>query len=114
MYGEIMSDMKEVDLVFPAGDQIDLEHLLAVEMIRRASEDIQYAIDNQWGEFRIRQGDEIHGVQWTYVGLEPEDYEEVMTEDGRLDYKPIGPWHWEYGGPDFEVSCSWLESKDED
>ncbi|QQG32226.1 hypothetical protein CkP1_0075 [Citrobacter phage CkP1] len=102
---------KPIEMTFSAGDQIDLEHLITVEMIRRATEDIQYAIDNPLGEFYVRLGDEIHGVQWTYVGLEPEDYEEVVGDDGRIYYDPIGKYHWEYGGPDFEISGSWLEGK---
>lgn len=95
-----------IDLTFPGPyDQGELEALLYQEMCSRAKNDIQYAIDNPWGEFRVMMGNRIIGVQWRFVGLEPEDYEE--NEHG--DWIPAGEYHWEYGGPDFEVSCSWVE-----
>lgn len=106
-----MTVEKEFDFIFPAGDQIDLETWLADVMIERATADIKYAVANQWGESRIKLGDEVHHVQWQYVGLEAEDYEEKYNEETQqLDYVPVGDWFWEYDGPDFEVSCSWLES----
>jgi hypothetical protein len=101
----------KIEFVLPAGDQIDLETSLFRLMFERADEDMQYAIDNPWGEFLIQQGDELHSVQWTYVGLENTEYEEFVNENGHIDYCPIGEWYWEYDEPDFEVSCSWLERK---
>lgn len=94
-----------VEFTFPAGDQVDLECCLKDEMIKRAS-NIQYAVDNPYGEFLVRQGEELHRVQWQYVGLEPEDYEEQVMPQGEIEYVPVGNWFWEYGSPDFEVSCS--------
>lgn len=43
-----------IDLTFPGPyDQGELEALLYQEMCSRAKNDIQYAIDNPWGEFHI-------------------------------------------------------------
>lgn len=99
---------QKIEFVFPGPyDQVELEGLLYKAMYERARLDIQYAIDNQWGEFIVKMGDTLMAVQWQYVGLEPEDFIEVEGPEGEQKWEPVGPWHWEYDGPDFEVSCAW-------
>lgn len=97
----------KIEFTFPGPyDQVELEGPLCEAMCDRAKADIQYAIDNPWGEFIVQMGDALIGVQWQYVGLEAEDYEEHEV-DGQLEWLPIGDYYWEYDGPDFEVSCAW-------
>lgn len=94
-----------IEFVFPEGDQIDFESNLREAMIERAISDPQYAFTHQWGEFFVKQGNIIHGVQWSYIGLENTEYDDAGN--------PIGEWHWEDEefGPDFEVDCSWHEEE---
>jgi hypothetical protein len=98
VYGEIMK--YPIEFVFPEGDQVDLERNLREAMIERAISDPQYAFMHQWGEFFVKQGNTIHGVQWRYIGLE-------------IDYNPLWSLRWEDEdlGPDFEVECSWHEEE---
>ena len=102
VYGEIMK--YPIEFVFPEGDQVDLERNLREAMIERAISDPQYAFMHQWGEFFVKQGNTIHGVQWSYIGLEI-DYDDAGN--------PLGSWRWEDDGlgPDFEVDCSWHEEE---
>lgn len=90
---------RKIEYIFPAGDQIDLEHTLAIKMVERAEADPEYANTHPWGEFYVLQGDILHGVQWSYVG------EEVYDED--LNVVGI-----EFpDGVDWEVDCSWHEEE---
>lgn len=94
------------------GTEDDLEWRLYHYMVELAKEKgIEWAVENTWGENTVVIGDVAYEVQWQYVGLEPEDYEEVPNkETGESDYKAIGPWHWEYDNePDFEVSSYWRD-----
>ena len=70
-----------IEFKLPPGDQSDLESTLFDLMIARAIENPEYFVSNPWGEFKILQGNILHGVQWQYVG--------------------------DADDPDFEVSCSW-------
>lgn len=94
-----------IEFVFPEGDQVDFEIALRDAMIKRAVDDPQYAFTHQWGEFFVKQGNIIHGVQWSYIGLENTEYDDAGN--------PIGEWYWEDEkfGPDFEVDCSWHEEE---
>lgn len=84
-----------IEFKLPPGDQSDLEWELRKLMIARAIENPLYALYNQWGEFKILQGNILHGVQWQYVG------EEVYNDaDEAIAFLYNGE-------PDFEVSCSW-------
>lgn len=94
---------QKIEFTFPGPyDQVELEGLLYEAMCERAK-DIQYAVDNPWGEFLVAMGDTVMAVQWQYAGLEPEDF----VEDDKGEWQPVGDWYWEYDGPDFEVSCAW-------
>lgn len=102
---------EEFDFVFNFDDpdyQVDMEHELFIQMIKRAKEDINYAVNNPWGEFKILCNGESNSVQWTYVSLENTDYQEV-EHTGKKSYIPVGEWYWDNNDntPDFEVSCSW-------
>lgn len=91
-----------IEFEFDTNDVGDIEHLLYVAMTERAEKDISYAIRNQWGEFIVNANGEEYSVQWQYVGLAC--YSEPATADETID---VDNWYWEYGGPDFEVSCMW-------
>jgi hypothetical protein len=95
----------KIEFIFPAGDQIDFECDLRDAMIKRATDNPEYAFENRWGEFFCQQGNIIHGVQWSYIGLENTKYDDAGN--------PIGEWYWEDEefGPDFEVGCSWHEEE---
>lgn len=102
-------NVENIEFVFPGPyDQSELEALLYKAMTERARLDIQYAINNPHGEFVVQMGDRNVGVQWQFVGLEAEDWEEVEKVGGECEWVPVGQWYWEYGGPDFEVSCAWV------
>lgn len=99
-------------LRLPEGDQVDLECDFGDFMVAKATENPQFAIDNQWGESYVLQGNTLHGIQWKYVGLEPvytEDYDENIDDELQI----IG-WEFEDGVVDFEVDCSWHEEENYD
>ncbi|AJD81896.1 hypothetical protein YenMTG1_086 [Yersinia phage vB_YenM_TG1] len=100
IHGKIENTMTEFE--FNTEDEDDIEHLLYVAMTKRATKDILYAIKNPWGEFVVNINGEEYGVQWQYVGLAC--YSEPASSDEPID---VDNWYWEYGGPDFEVSCLW-------
>ena len=92
------------------GVEDDLEWRLYDYMVALAKEKgIDWAVENAWGENTVVIGGVAYEVQWQYVGLEPTDYKEVVYPQGELEYEPVGPWYWEYDGPDFEVSSYWRE-----
>lgn len=92
------------------GVEDDLEWRLYEYMVALAKEKgIEWAVENQWGENTVVIGGVAYEVQWQYVGLEPEDYEEKVYPQGEIEYEPVGPWSWEYGSPDFEVSSYWCD-----
>lgn len=102
--------MEKIEFEFDVSDSMDVESELFAVMVERASKDIQYAINNPWGEFRIKANGKVWGVQWQYVGLENTEYEDYEDEYGEVKFTPVGEWYWEYETPDFEVSCMWKES----
>lgn len=91
---------KEVVLTLPPGNQIDLESEFTDFMLNKAKEDPNFPLENPWGEYYVVQGKILHGIQWSYVGVEqfgggPWVYDE--------DYSP--------DNIDFEVDCSWHEDE---
>ncbi|UIW11370.1 MAG: hypothetical protein [Enterobacter phage ENC9] len=102
--------MKDLVINLGDGSENDLEPRLYQYMTNLALEKgIEWAVENACGENDVAIGFAVYRVQWQFVGLECDDYEEVPNpETGCTEYKPVGEWYWEYGGPDFEVSCSWL------
>ncbi|AWD90509.1 hypothetical protein KNT87_gp070 [Erwinia phage Cronus] len=84
-----------IDLTLPAGDQVDLEIAVLNELRRRADTDSLTL--HAWGEWRVLQGNILHGVQWSYIG------EEVYDQDDNV----IGIEFPD--GVDAEIDCSWHE-----
>ncbi|HFG0935053.1 hypothetical protein HWC54_gp073 [Klebsiella phage Marfa] len=101
----------EIIVLNEAKGEEDLEWMLYEFMVKRANElGIDWAVQNAYGENEVVIKGVAYTVQWQYVGLEPADYKEIYNkETGEVDYDPVGPWSWEYGGPDFEVSSYWRD-----
>lgn len=98
--------MKNEVINLGVGKADDIEVLIYDFMVKRAAEKgIEWAIENQWGENEFVLNGIAYTVQWSYVGLESEEYE----EDDKGEWHPVGPWYWEYDGPDFEVDSLWTE-----
>lgn len=69
-------------LTLPPGNQIDLE-MAVTEFIEKLNINTTMKDEAQaWGECRVRQGNIIHGVQWS------------VTDDG-----------------DCEIDCSWHDTE---
>ena len=88
-----------IELVLPAGDQSDLEIAFERYMIANAIANPWFAFNNQWGTSYVQQGSILHGIEWSYVGVE-EDYDQ---DDNVIGHR------WESGEPDFQIDCSWHE-----
>ena len=103
--------MKDQIINLGDGTEDDLEPRLYEYMTSLAKEEgIDFAVENPWGENTVVIGGTAYEVQWQYVGLEPADYKEAPNkETGEMEYEPVGPWSWDYGGPDFEVSSYWCD-----
>lgn len=101
----------EVITLVNVGTEDDLEVLLYEYFTGLAKElGIEWAVENPWGENTVVFAGKAYEVQWQFVGLEPADYKEVPNkETGEVDYVPVGPYTWDYGGPDFEVSSYWCD-----
>lgn len=101
----------EIITLSEAKSEEDLEWMFYDFMVKRANElGIDWAVQHQWGENEVVIQGVAYTVQWQYVGLEPSDYKEQPNkETGEVDYIPVGPWTWEYDGPDFEVSSYWRD-----
>ena len=91
---------KEIVLTLPPGDQVDLESEFTDFMLAKARKDPNFPLENAWGESSVKQGNKIHTIQWSYIGIgmiiegEPAVYDEDYTAETL----------------DFQVDCSWLES----
>lgn len=101
-----MSELKGQTIYLGDGNEDDLEFKLYEYIVALAKEEgIKFAVANPWGENTVVLGDIAYEVQWQYVGLESEEYD--VTDDGK--WHAIGPWFWDYGEPDFEVSSYWCD-----
>lgn len=88
-----------IELRIPSGDQCELEDAVINELHIRYSIDPSYPSKHPWGEWKVVQGDNLHIVQWSYVG------EDNYTDEGAF----IG---LEFpDGIDCEISCSWIEAE---
>ncbi len=87
-----------IDLKLPAGNQSALE-CAVLDELRIRQINTKYADSHQWGEWRVLQGNILHGVQWSYVG------EELYDENGDV----IGIEFPD--GIDAQIDCSWHEEE---
>ncbi|QIN95507.1 hypothetical protein [Yersinia phage vB_YenM_P8] len=101
-----MSELDGQTIYLGDGKEDDLEYKLYEYMVALAKEEgIDFAVANPYGENTVVIGGTAYEVQWQYVGLESEVYE----EDKHGDWHPMGPWYWDDGEPDFEVSSYWSD-----
>lgn len=96
-----MRQVYDVEVVFGPGDQSDLEDQFSDYMRSKADVREAYAFENQWGTSYVLQGDILHGIEWSYVGIEP-SYNDDGEEDG---------YEFEDGLVDFQIDCSWHEQE---
>ncbi|AAD42480.1 MULTISPECIES: hypothetical protein [Bacteria] len=101
-----MIELNEQIIFLGDGTEGDLEYKLYEYMIWLAkAEGIDFVVSNPYGENTVVIGGTAYEVEWRYVGLKSEEYD--VTDEGK--WIPIGPWFWEHGEPDFEVSSWWCE-----
>ncbi len=101
-----MIELNEQTIFLGDGTEDDLEYKLYEYMVWLAkAEGIDFAVAHPYGENTVVIGGTAYEVQWQYVGLESEEYE----EDKHGDWHPVGPWYWDDGEPDFEVSSYWSD-----
>lgn len=91
---------KEVVLVLPPGDQCDLESAFTEFMCNKAKCEPNFPLENPWGEYYVQQGNKLHGIQWSYVGVDQWGDDGVWVYDDGYTHDTI----------DFQVDCSWCEN----